>query len=237
MDTFLIISVFLIAVAALALRRWNRQSPPTETHSLPETRRFDGLFAEQLSEELKAMARAEAKLRADEARELLIARAANGDETALDDAHKLGDKEVYADALAALIAQAAGSAERLRFLADYIVDSAQLPSSREFAETMIEVYQDSLNQRSLADMLHLAALTGDAELYRRAIEIVMARWREGRVLKVSATDILATIESGYWLISSEARLSGSGFLLKKAIAEVRRELAAAARRSPSISAN
>lgn len=65
----------------------------------------------------------------------------------------------------------------------------------------------------------------------------MAQWREGRVSKVSPTDILATIESGYWLISSEARLSGSGFLLKKAIAEVRRELAAAARHSPSISAN
>jgi hypothetical protein len=241
MDIFLIISVFLIAVAALALRRWNRKSPPTETYSLPETRSFahgfDGLFAVERAEDLKALARAEAELRARQARERLVARATNGDETALDDAHKLGDKEAYGGALAALIAQAEGSTERLRFLAEYIVDSAELPASCEFAETMIEVYQASLDRRSLADMLHLAALTGDAEFYRRTVETVMAQWREGRVSKLSATDILVTIVSGYWLISSEARLSGSGFLLKKAIAEVRRELAAAARRSPSISAN
>lgn len=245
MDTLLIISIFLIVVAAFALRRWNRKSQPAEPHSLPETRSFahgfarsfDGLFAEQLAEDLKAIARAEAELRAEQARELLVARAADGDQTALDDAHKLGDKEAYDNVLTALIAQAGGSAERLRCLAEYIVNSAELPASREFAEMMIEIYQDSLDQRSLAGMLHLAALTGDAELYRRAIEVVMTRWREGRVSKVSATDMLATIESGYWLISSESRLSGSGFLLKKAIAEVRRELAAAARPSSSISAN
>lgn len=237
MDTYLIISVFLIAIAAFALRRWNRKSPPTETYSLAETRNFDGLFAVERAEDLKALARAEAELRVEKARERLIARAADGDETALDDAHKLGDQEAYGGALAALIAQARGSSERLRFLAEYIVDSAELPASREFAETMIKVYQASLDQRSLADMLHLTALTSDTASYWRVVEIVMAQWREGRISKLSATDILATIESGYWLISSEARLSGSGFLLKKAIAEVRRELAAAARRSPSISAN
>lgn len=237
MDTFLIISVFLIAFVALALRRLNRRSPPTETHSFPETRRFDGLFAEQRAEELKALARAEAELRAEEERQLLVARAAGGDETALNDAHNSGDKEVYGDALRALITQAGDCVERLRFLAEHIVDNAGLPASHEFAERMIEIYQVSLDQRSLGNMLHLAALTGDAALYHRAVGAVMAQWREGRVSKVSPTDILATIESGYWLISSEARLSGSGFLLKKAIAEVRRELAAAARHSPSISAN
>lgn len=236
MDAFLIISIFLIAITALAFRHWNRKSPP-KTHLILETRSFDGLFAEQRAEELKALARAEAEVRAEEERGLLVARAAGGDETALNDAHNSGDKEVYGDALRALITQAGDSVERLRFLAEHIVDNAGLPASCEFAERMIEVYQVSLDQRSLANMLHLTALTGDAALYHRAIGAVMAQWREGRVSKVSPTDILATIESGYWLISSEARLSGSGFLLKKAIAEVRRELAAAARRSPSISAN
>jgi hypothetical protein len=243
MDTFLIISVFLFAAAALALRRWNRKSLP-ETHSLPEshnvnhrfTEGFDGLFAEQRAEDMKALTQAEAELRAQHEREQLIARAFASDETSLNDAYTLGDRELYGRALAALIAQAGGDVEKLRLLTKRIVDSGELPASREFAEMMIGIYQDSLDRGSLADMLHLSALTGDTEFYQRTIEIVMSKWREGRVSKTSAAEFLATIESGYWLISSEARLSGSGFLLKKTIAEVRRELAAAARPSSSISA-
>lgn len=243
MDTFLIISVFLIAAAALALRRWNRKSP-TETHSLPEsqnvnhsfTEGYEGLFAEQRAEELKALAQAEAELQAQQAREQLIARASAGDETALNDAYEIGDQEVYGDALSALIAYANGNVEILHRLAKRIVDSGELPATCEFAEMMIGIYQDPLDRGSLADMLHLSALTGDTEFYSRTVETVMSKWREGRVSKTSAAEFLATIESGYWLISSEARLSGSGFLLKQAIAEVRRELAAAARPSSSISA-
>src|SRR5262249_26868886 len=148
---------------------------------------------------------------------------------------KLGDVEAYGNALAALIAQAGDDVERLRGLARRIVGSDEFPASREFAEKMIGIYQGSLDRGSLAEMMHLSALTGDTDLYRRAVEIVITRWREGGVSNISAGEVLATIESGYWLISSEARLSGSGFLLKKTIAEVRRELAAAARPSSSIS--
>jgi hypothetical protein len=194
------------------------------------------LFAEQRAEEMKALAQAEAELQAQQAREQLIARAEAGDENALDDAYELGDEGAYGEVLAALVAHAEGDVERLRRLAKRLIDGGVLPVSREFAEMMIGIYQDSIDRGSLADMLHLSALTGDTEFYNRTIEIVMLEWREGRVSKTSAAEFLATIESGYWLISSEARLSGSGFILKKAIAEVRRELAAAARPSSSISA-
>jgi hypothetical protein len=235
MNTFLIISVFLIAVAVLAFRRQNRKTP-TERPSLTEPRNFEGLFAEQNAKELRAITQAEAELRARQERELIIARAYAGDEIALNDAYRLGDLEFYTKTLNALVAQAGADVERLRVIAGRIIGSAEFPVPREFAEKMTEIYQRSLNRVSLVEMAHMSALTGDSEVYRRAIEVVMTWWRAGGVSRISAEEVLATIESGYWLLSSEARLSGPGFLLKKAMAEVRRELAAAARPSSSSSA-
>jgi hypothetical protein len=79
-------------------------------------------------------------------------------------------------------------------------------------------------------MLCLAALADDEAVFKLTLNTALKLWREDRIAKVSATDFLATVESAYWLIASEVRTSGSGFLLKQAIADVRRALAAADRR-------
>jgi len=231
MDTILIISVFLLAVTAFALRRWNRQPQPKEPNTFPEPRSFDGLFAEQRAEEMKLLAQAEAELRVEEEHERLLDRAAQGDETALYDAHNLGDAAVYHGVLQTLVAQADGREEVLRSIAEYIVDSRVLRSSNEFATTMIGQWSESLDQRSFVDMLYLAALSGDVAVFKRAVEVSLKRFREGRLPQVSARDFLAAVESAYWLAPTEVRYSGSGFFLKRLIADVRRELAAAPRRS------
>ena len=230
MDTILIISVFLLAVTALALYRWNRQ-PPKELNTFSEPRSFDGLFAEQHAEEMKLLAQAEAESRVEEERRRLLKRAADGDKTALDEARKQSDAALYREVLQTLVARADGDEKAFRSIAKYIIDSGVLRSSGEFATTMIERWNESLDQLSLVDLLHLAALSDDAAVFKRAVEVSVKRFGEGRLPQVSAKDFLATVESAYWLMATEVRSSGSGFLLKQLIADVRRELAAAPRRS------
>jgi hypothetical protein len=224
MNTILFISILLLAVAAFALHRRKLRTAPKEPDSFPEQRSFDGLFAEQHAEEMKLLEQAEAERRAQEERRGLLSRAAEGDKTALDEANLRGDAEFYRDILGTLVAYVDGDEDDLRSIADHIIDSRALRSSSEFAAMMIERLSAAPDQSSLACMLHLAALSDDAAVFKRAVG-------EGRLPGLSAGEFLAAVESAYWLIEAEVRSSGSGFLLKRLIVDVRRGLAAASRRS------
>lgn len=230
---FFLIPCFLLIWALFV---W-RNATGTATDEITSSRltafqfkgQFDGLFADERAEESRQLAIAEAKLRDEENRQRLLNRAAEGDENALDEANKLGDASFYAEVLRALAVQANGDAELLRSIAEYIVDSQELRSSREFAETMFGHWSASVSQRSLADMLYLSALADDPEVFKRAINSALKLWRDDLRTKLAAKDFLATVESAYWLMSGEVRYSGSGFILKQAIADIRRELATANR--------
>ncbi len=230
---FFLTPCFLLIWALLVWRDVARAALDEGTPSRLTSFQFDGLFAEQHAEESRQLAIAEAKLRDEEHRQRLLDRAAEGDESALDDANKLGDAPFYAEVLRTLVAQASSDQEQLRSIAEYIVDSQELRSSREFAEMMLEGWsnqdREPVSQRSLADMLYLSALADDADVFKRGISKAFNLWRNDLRTKVTAKDFLATVESAYWLMSGEVRYSGSGFLLKQAIADVRRKLAAANR--------
>jgi hypothetical protein len=231
MNTILFISILLLAVAALALHRRKRRTAPQEPDSFPEQRSFDGLFAEQHAEEMKLLAQAEAERRAQEERRRLLSRAAEGDKTALDEAHLRGGAEFYHEILRTIVEHAEGDEEELRSIAEHIVDSRALRSGGEFAAMMIERLSATPDQSSLACMLHLSALSDDAAAFKRAVEVALNLFGEGRLPGLSAGEFLAAVESAYWLIEAEVRNSGSGFLLKRLIVDVRRGLAAASRRS------
>lgn len=222
---FFLTPCFLLIWALLVWRDVARNAMDEGTPSRLTAFQFDGLFAAQQAEESRQLAIAEARLRDEENRSRLLSRAAEGEESALDDANKLGDALFYGEVLQALAEQANGDSEVLRSIAEYIVDSQELRSSSEFAETMLGFWRAPISQRSLADMLYLAALADDPALFRRAINEALKLWRNDLRTKVSSKDFLATVESAYWLMSGEIRYSGSGFLLKQAIADVRRQLA------------
>lgn len=233
MNTILFISIFLLAVATFALCLWNRRPPPKEPDFFPETRSFDGLFAEQHAEEMKRLAQVEAERRVQEERRNLFGRAAEGDRATLGEARIYGDDAFYREILQTLVARAEGDEEALRSIAELIVDSRALRSSGEFAAMMIERWGESPDRLSFVSALHLSALSDDAAVFDRAVAVAVKFFREGRFQRVSAEDFLATVESAYWLIDAGVRNSGSGFFLKRLIADVRRELAAASRRSES----
>jgi hypothetical protein len=230
MNTIFFISILLLAVAAFALRRRKRRSPPKEPDFLSEPRDFDGLFAEQRAEEMKLLEKAEVERIAQEERLGLLGRAAKGDKTALDGACECGDAAFYREVLQALVARAEGDGEAQRSIAEYIVDSRALRSSSQFAVMMIERWSEASDRFSFVGAIHLAALSDDAAVFKRAVEVAARLFSEGRLPRISAEDFLATVESSYWLIEAEVRSSGSGFLLKRLIVDVRRELAAASRR-------
>ncbi len=241
MSILIFISILLLAVAAFTLNKLHRRPPSKSSSTLSESRQFDGLFAEQHAsesrqfdglfaeqhaEDARLIAQAETKLRSEEERKRLLERAGEGDETALDEAHKKGDAELYREVLRTIVVQADGNAEALRSIAEYIVDGRQLRSNADFAQTMIEIWGKSHDQRSLVDMLYLSALSDDGATFQRALEAAFKKWRAGKLPQISAKDFLATVECAYWLIATEVRYSGSGFLIKQAIADIRRELAA-----------
>jgi hypothetical protein len=231
MNTILFISLLLLTATAIALRfskRW--AAKPEISRQLPASS-FDGLFAERRAEEAKALAEENAMLREEAARRRLLERAAEGEIKMLDEAHALDDAQVYREVLQVIRTHADGNPEVLQSIAKYIVDSQKLRSSSDLAETVIEMWSKFPSQHSLAEMLYLAALADDAAIFTRAANVALLSWREDRIGEVSAKEFLTTVESAYWLVASEVRTSGAGFLLKQAIADVRRELAAANRRS------
>jgi hypothetical protein len=229
MNLIIFISILSLAVLVFALLKLNRQRPSIDHQQIrsnrSEIRHFDGLFAERNAEYARSLERA------DETRERLLQRAAEGDLPVLDDAHRQADLVLYHEVLQRLVEQTNGDAVRLRAIAEYIVASKVLRSSAGLAQAVRERCGNSIDKRSLHYMFYLSALSDDAGAFLKAVETVLEQWRLGRLKSISDDDFLAIVESSYWLIASEVRSSGSGFVLKEAIAGVRRELAAANRRS------
>ncbi|MEP7337283.1 MAG: hypothetical protein ABI977_06020 [Acidobacteriota bacterium] len=230
MNTVLFISLLLFAAAAIAFRFSNRRTAEPEISRRLPASQFDGLFAERHAEEARALSEENAKSRNEATRRQLLERAAEGEIKVLDEAHAFGNALFYREVLQAIHTQADGNPKVLQSIAKYIVDSQKLRSSRELAEAVIEMWSNCSGQHSLTEMLYLAALADDTAIFTRAVNAALLSWREDRIGKVSAKEFLATVESAYWLVASEVRTSGAGFLLKQAIADVRRELAAANRR-------
>jgi hypothetical protein len=76
-------------------------------------------------------------------------------------------------------------------------------------------------------MLHIAALSDNAETLKTAVDVALRSWREGNLLDVSAIELQALFNGEFWVLSSRTRSSGAGFLLKRTLVSARRELDAA----------
>jgi hypothetical protein len=159
---------------------------------------------------------------------VLTKRASEGDLAALRDAGDLGDAKLCRDLLDLLVEQAATRRETLRALVSEVASSNTLRANIRLAELAIEAWKHEPTQRSTAETLHVAALSDDAQTYQAAVDLAVEYWRNGRLTRLSAEDLIALVESQYWVLSSEARSSGAGFALKQGLAGVRRELTTAA---------
>lgn len=185
------------------------------------------LFSNRLPENDTARNGGEKSINGSARRAELIERARHGDMSVLSDARATGDAELYDEALNTLVGHASERQESLAALVSHVAKSDELRANTELAEKALARWRSSPNRRSTVETLHIAALSDDAAMYQKAVEEAEVLWQSGRLTGVSAEDLLALIESEYWVLASEARLGGAGFALKRTLADVRRKLAAA----------
>jgi hypothetical protein len=212
MVTFLITSVLIVGLIAIAIYLWQKPANSIEAPPLPPADLPRSLFSDSAPvAELPAPAQ-------DDHSELL-SRANDGDLSALLDAKGL---EVYTNVLDALVLQSSSEAKLLK-LASHIAQH-NLPINQALAEAMLKCWEASPSAQTTAKMLHSIALSDDAEMYRRAVEQALAFWREGKLPDVSPTELQALFNSEFWVLSSPVRSSGTGFILKRTLSSARREL-------------
>jgi hypothetical protein len=223
--TFIIITLIVLAASGLAL--YFRQGLSEDNRDMltprPQAR---GLFDYQTADAGQAPA---AKEEAARLRERLLGRTARADLGALDEAHGAGDRDLYNEVLDELTGQAGKSDEALRALVAHISESKKLRSNARLARALIESFKQRPNRRSAADMLHVAALADDAAIYEQAVAEAIEFWRRGQPSDLTAENLLALVESQYWVLAPEARRSGAGFALRQSLERCRRLLAQAAR--------
>ncbi|HEX5731763.1 MAG TPA: hypothetical protein VF131_02925 [Blastocatellia bacterium] len=225
MITALLITVIFIAGSVLALYFWQRAPRQGRSdRALPPPPEHRGLFDAQPDETEPGLS---SKEEADLKRARLIERAARRDLAALDDAG--GDRNLYNEILDEFVRRAETSHEELRALVTHISESKQLRSNARLARALIEQLKHPADRRAIADALHVSALSDDAAVYEQAVEKSVEIWQAGEATELKSEDLLALIESQYWVLAPEARRSGAGFALRQALERCRRQLAGRAR--------
>ena len=227
MVTFLITSFFILAVVAIAIYFWQQPAASTEREALgpPPGRELfiDGTAAGQ--ELLLAEAESEANAKALTQRAEILGRAKRGEKSTLAEARDAGDADLYEAALNTLVA-GADSEPKLLSLVSYVTRH-ELPVNEKLANAVLAAYRSAPDRGSTAKTLHVAALSNDAAIYQRAVETALKFWRDGRLREVSPQELRSILDGEFWVLSSPARNSGAGFLLKRTLANARRELEAA----------
>jgi hypothetical protein len=223
MVTFLISSILLIGLFAISLYFWQKPSKRPTTAALPPPMNPRGLFDPEGSDTTAQLtATLPTEVERKRIREALLERAARGDKNALQEAHELPDRTVYRDVLNALVNKAESTSQLLSLVSQ--VRQHELPVNEALTTALTEFWQRSPDRNSTAKMLHIAALSDDAETFTTAVELALRFWREGKLTDVSATELQALFQGEFWVLSSGTRSSGAGFVLKRILSSARSEL-------------
>lgn len=220
-SAILIISVFLLFAASFAILRTRRSSSRGDAPELPAGPSPRGLFdaatgGDETPEESPEQTR----------RGELRARAERGDLSALSEARDSGDAALYRFVLDGLVGRATGDAARVRELAAHVASGRGLRASPELAEMLLGIWRGGPTPSSTAELLRVSALSDDAGTFGRAVAEVLEVWEGGGLDALDAEGLRSLFEAEYWLLSSEAKRSGAGFVLKQKLAEARRRLSA-----------
>lgn len=226
MSAILIISVFLLFVASFAILRTKRSGSKEVAGELPPGVSPRGLFevaADETPKESPEQVR----------RGRLRERAERGDLSALAEARASGDAALYRFVLDGLVGRASGDAARVRELAAHVAGGRDLRASPELAEMLLGEWRTEPTRASTIELLRVSALSDDAGTFGRAVTEVLQVWEGGGLAGLGGEDLRSLFEAEYWLLSSEAKRSGAGFVLKQKLADARRRLSAPLRGSHS----
>jgi hypothetical protein len=214
MVTLLITSVFVFALLAIAIYFWQKAANTSQPIELPVPPQPAGLFSDFKPAELPHAT--------EDPKKLLIENAVAGDKSALEQAHALNNATLYEEILNVFVAQI-DSEPKLLSLVSHVTRN-ELPVTKALAQKTIDYWKNSPDKHSTAKMLHLGALSDDAETYRQAVEVALKSWRDGKLPDISAVELQSLINGEFWVLSSNTRSSGAGFVLKRTLATAKREL-------------
>src|ERR1700752_550208 len=218
MVTFLFTSFLVLAAIAVAIYFWQKPAKSSQSFPLPETSKPRSLFEPQQPDSGDMLTpKIEESLRLS-----LLERAQTGDNTVLVEAQKLNDHELSNQLLDALVGQVQTPAQFLAL--DSYVSRNSLRVNKTLAVAAINGWKETPNKNATSKMLHIAALSDDAETYRHAVELALSFWREGKLAELSAWELQALLNGEFWVLSSGTRSSGPGFILKRTLSSARREL-------------
>jgi len=217
MITLLISSVLILGLILIAIYFWAKTSSSFSLSELPPPPEPRALFGEP-----KAEAQIEATVVEDRLRESLLAQAAAGDRSSLEKAILLKDHGLYDQVLTDLVRATTSDAQLLSLTSH--VTRNQWTVNKTLALACVESWQRAPDKSSTTKALHIAALSDDPETFRTAAERALQFWREGKLPDLSAMELNALLNGEFWVLSSESRNSGAGFILKRSLASARREL-------------
>ena len=228
--TAFVLVLAILLISGIGLYFWQKTGPDKSERILPPSPDFYGLFAESPSKtEMKTAAEIErARLLA----AALLDRARAGDKSALVEAQKNGELELYDQILDELVRQVESDADLVSLLS-FVVKN-ELRVNVNLAKTAVAAWENAPSRQGTAKALHFAALSDDAEFYGQTIERTLDLWRNRKLANVSAEELRALFDGEFWILSARTRSSGAGFVLKRTLESARRELESNVR-SPSVS--
>jgi hypothetical protein len=216
---FLFISATAASVAFFVSRRKELPpTPPQETFNPPPTYRSlfepdeEELRQWQKEQNEKAQAEKEAELRLD-----LLNRAEKSDLNSLLEAKVYGNARLYNEVFQILRQRDADK------LINFVTQNG-LTANADLVELSAKKLSGNPNLDNLLKHIHLSALTNSAEVFLNSIETARELREQKRLNEISDEKLIEVLESHYWLLAAEARVSGAGYLLKEKMASMRQEI-------------
>jgi hypothetical protein len=226
--TALVFVLAILLLSGIGFYFWQKSARDSSERVLPPSPDFHGLFGEHPTKtEMKTQ---EDRERAALVESSLLQRARDGDKSALIDASESGDLDLY-DRILDEFVQGADSDAALLSLMSFVAQN-NLRVNVPLAKAAIAAWRQSPTREGTAKALHFAALSDDADLYSETVELALTFWRTGKLPNVSREELRALFDGEFWILSSRSRSSGAGFVLKRTLADARRELEAAASANP-----
>ncbi|MCA1636416.1 MAG: hypothetical protein LC802_22670, partial [Acidobacteria bacterium] len=225
------IALFIITfalLAAIAYTFYRRQHASSDHRAELQTRHMSPRSLFDHRETHAANQRflsAQTSKQTEERNASFLRRAAGGDLTVLTEAQSANDFTLYRSVWHGLLEWAATSETNLRSLVSFVVKNSDLRGSAALVEAYSKLWQQHPDRQSTAQMLHLAALSDDAKTFEQAVEATSNFVLEDCLNGISPEELSTLIESEYWVLSSAARSTGAGFLLKQKLTTVREGLA------------
>lgn len=227
MIVLLIIAFALLVATAYTFHRRQHASSDYRAELESSFMRPRSLFDDKVTYlEESLLLSTQASKEAEERRASLLKRAAAGDLIALVEARRANDPLLYESVLQSLVGWAEQSESNLRSLATLVAHDEDLRGNSALAEAFQKLWRQQPDRANAAQMLHLAALADEAEIFERAVNALLDYWGTGRLNGIKAEELFALIEGEYWVLSSAARRTGAGFVLKQRLATLRGQLAA-----------